>query len=89
MILQDALRLIDSFDEIGGRRTFDVQYVRADRQRRTGGQLVELKGVRKIGSQFNQSGKQMINVQAPGNTGHPYPIHIRLITAINGEKVYW
>lgn len=89
MILQDALQTMDDFTPEGDKVTFSVKYVTFDRTRKTGGDIKELTGVRKIGSAFHQKNRQMINVQAPGNSRHPYPIHIRLILEFNGEKVHW
>ena len=89
MILQDALQMMENFDENGDKVTFNIEYVTFDVERKTGGELKSLKGVRKVGSRFNQKRSQMINVQAPGNSRHPYPVHIRLILKVNGEKIHW
>ncbi len=88
-ILQDVLQAMDSYTETGDKVCFDLEYVSFDRTRRKGGDLVSLTGVQKVGSTFNQRDRQMINVKVPGSSHHPFPIHIRLITKFNGEKVYW
>lgn len=89
MILRDALQEMNQEDRFGNRRTFDIEYVTADRKRKTGGEIRSISGVRKVGSTFNQKENQMINVQVPGNTRHPYPVHIRLILKYNGNPIYW
>lgn len=85
--------MLDDVDEHGDKRVFGIQYVTFDKGRKAGGEIRTLKGVQKLGSGFNQKARQMINVRAPGNTSHPYPIHIRLITAIDltgtWEPIYW
>jgi hypothetical protein len=89
MILQDALQMMENVNAFGDKVTFDLDYVTFDFQRKQGGEVKSLKGVRKIGSRFHQKANQMINVQAPGNSRHPYPVHIRLILKVNGEKINW
>jgi len=90
MVLKDALQMMEESDGItGDRQTFDVEFITCNREKKTGGEIIRLKGVRKVGSRFHQKKLQMINVQAPGSSYHPFPIHIRLILRVNNEKIYW
>lgn len=89
MKFMDMTRMMDEFTPMGDKRTFDIEFVKLDVARKTGGELVTLRGVRKMGSVFNQKSKQMINVLAPGAGGHPQPVHLRLITKFNDERIYY
>jgi len=89
MKFMDMTRLMDDVSPQGDRRCFDIEFVKLDVARKTGGEIVVLKGVRKMGSVFNQKARQMINVLAPGAGGHPQPVHLRLIIKFNNEQVYY
>jgi hypothetical protein len=92
-ILRDVLRMMDARDRRGDKITFGIQYVSLDKGRKKGGQICTLDGVQTVGSVWSQKNNQMINLRAPGNTNHPFPVHIRLILAVKFndkfEPVYW
>jgi len=80
--LNDALGVM----ELG--EPFQLKFVTADRSRKTGGKIIELTKCVKTGTKHNQKNNETIMVKQVINNGHPYPVHIHLITEFNNQKVF-
>ncbi len=83
----DALAIMDQRDGRGVPIPFRISFVTLDRNRRTGGQLKTLDAVIRCGARHSLIRSRQIAVKRVDGNGHPYPIHLRLITRINGEPV--
>ncbi len=84
---------------------FDIEFVKADRKKKTGGEIVALE---KVVLSKNQD-KESPEAKSASEPGHKSPnhwqnstrnlkilssnhirkVHIRLITKFNGQKVFW
>jgi len=87
--LSDALRLMDEKERGGMPLAFDLKFVSFNKAKQTGGEMMELKGVVKCGAKFSLDKNDMIAVRSVENSHHPIPVHIRLITHFNGDKIFW
>jgi hypothetical protein len=67
---------------------FQIKFVTADRTRKIGGNIIDLKKCVMVGAAHNQKNNDTITVKQVINNGHPYPIHIHLITEFNNQKVF-
>lgn len=68
------------------RQPFQIKFVSFNRDKRTGGKVIELPNAHRMGAKFKLSSKDMIAVSQ--DHGHPYPVHIHLITEINNQPIY-
>jgi hypothetical protein len=80
--LNDALGVM----EMGS--PFQIKFVTADRGRKIGGKIIELTKAVKVGAKHNQKNNETITLKQVINDGHPYPVHIHLITEFNHQKVF-
>ena len=81
--LTDALNLMNDRDSV-----FSIEFVSLNKSKKTGGELIKIDKATRAGARFNLSEKEMISVRSVDNTNLPYPVHIRLITEFNGQKVH-
>jgi hypothetical protein len=87
ILLKDALALMGKRDEYGFPVPFTIRYVKLDRKRKTGGQLVEAKATlpsRRINSKMYRNAIRHISIAGKGRVT---PVHIYLITKINNKWV--
>lgn len=87
MILMDGIRLIVDADVDGLPVPFDVRFLKCNREKKTGGDWVVMKGVVKTGLPFNCADKFMFGVKVPGSGAAPVAVHGRLISHLNGVKI--
>lgn len=94
------LRLQDALDLMKKDEPFDVTYVSANKTKKTGGEFIELKGVRlnkfqkepretktAITKPANETQNEIRNFLLPN--GQIRKAHIRLITTFNGQPVVY
>lgn len=87
MNLHEALAIMDQRDARGVPVPFRLTFVKLDRNRRTGGQLRTLDNVVRCGAKHSLQRNRQIAVKHVDGNGHPYPVHLMLITRINGDAV--
>lgn len=83
-----AIALIDALQQMELPTPFQIKFVTADRAKKTGGKIIELTKAFKVGAKHNQRDNDTITIRQEGNSNHPYPVHIHLITEFNGQKVF-
>lgn len=69
-------------------RPFQIKYVTYDRNRGTGGELIELTEAVRIGSSHNQRVNNTINVKQLNAGHHPHTVHAHLILEVNNQEIY-
>lgn len=79
IFLADALKIIDSHEP------FDIEYITADKNRRTGGKRNSFKNVVST-SRFYKHGIRTIKILSSGNSRE---FHIRLMTKFNDKEIVW
>jgi len=79
IFLADALKIIDSHEP------FDLEFITADKKRRTGGKRMIFENVIST-SRFYKHGIRTIKILSSGNSRE---FHIRLLTKFNGKEIVW
>ena len=87
MTLTDAMRLIVDAEANGLPVPFDIRVMTCNREKKTGGEFLEMKGVVKTGLPFNCSDKFMFGIKVPESGAKPIAVHGRLITKINEQTI--
>lgn len=83
------ISLIDALNQTEDKsRTFQIKWVTLNKEKRTGGQVIELTRAVRMGAKYKLSGQDMIVVKQKGSGSHPYPVHIHLITEFNNQPVF-
>jgi hypothetical protein len=77
------IRLSQALDDMKSNGPFTIEFVKADRKRKTGGEIARIEQ-----ATLSSNNGQMINVRRPGQA-RPVPVHIRLITEFNGKKTVY
>lgn len=70
-------------------KPFDIEFIAFDRSRKTGGEIREYKKVIRCGQDHDMQRLQTIGIKPYDGTGHPIPVHIRLITRFNNLEVIY
>lgn len=83
-----TIALYDALGEMDLGIPFQLKYVTADRNRKTGGKFIELPKCVKVGSTHSHKNNNTITVKQLDNNSHPYPVHIHLIVGFNHKKVF-
>lgn len=68
--------------------TFSIEYLDCDRDKKTGGNLIQIARAQKHGLKNLAGYKYMIGIY-DHETGRRKAVHERLIFKINGQEVYW
>lgn len=87
MVLGEALKLMDRVDGRGTPVPFSITWCTLDRNRRTGGEMRTLRSAIRCGAKHNLQRNRQVAVRPADGTGHPIPIHVRLIKRVNGIPV--
>lgn len=87
MNLTDGMRMIVDAEANGLPVPFDIKVLTCNREKKTGGDWLTMKGVVKTGLPFNCSDKFMFGIKVPDSGGKPIAVHGRLIAEINGQKI--
>jgi|GEM_PF-2077641 len=87
MRLIDALRITKSKYETGEPLPFDITFSTCNRTHKTGGVMIEMKGVIRTGLPYSMKDNFSIGITQPGNSDRPITVHCRLITQINQEQI--
>ncbi len=87
ILLKDALELMRKRDDNGFPIPFTIRYVTLDRQRKTGGQLKEVKAVMPSGSINKKMYRNAIRHIRVLPKNQLVPVHIYLFTQINGKWI--
>lgn len=82
MLLREALAITEDPE-----RPFSIDYVSVDKTRRTGGEIIKLPAVVRVGASHNRKQNDTIVVKPTDRAEHPYTVHIHLITRINNIEV--
>jgi uncharacterized protein YqjF (DUF2071 family) len=83
-----TINLNDALGVMKEREPFQLKFVTADRTLKTGGKIIELTNAVEVGAAHHQKNNETITVKQLGNSNHPYPVHIHLITEFNHKKVF-
>lgn len=86
--LKEVLTKIKAQDYRDGNGTFQILFLKANREEKTGGQWVNLQKACAAGLPPNCKGHEMIGIKCMG-TGKRYAVHIRLIFQLNKIDIYW
>jgi type 1 fimbria pilin len=81
ILLNDALGVLEQ------RQPFQIKFVSCNLSKKTGGKFIELHNAVKTGAVHNQKNNETISVRSLNNQGHPYPVHIHLITEVNHQRI--
>lgn len=87
MVLGDALRIMDQVDGRGAPVPFSITWCTLDRNRRTGGKVKHLAAAVRCGASHSLQRNRQMAVKPADGTGHPTPVHLRLILRVNGQPV--
>jgi hypothetical protein len=82
--LIDALNLMKNSDA-----PFQIKWVKCNREKKEGGEILELTKALKCGARYNLKDNDMISLRQMDSSNHPHPIHIHLITEFNGQKIFF
>lgn len=83
-----AITLQDALDITAKPAPFQIKFVTLDKQRKKGGEIIELTEAQRVGASYNMRANDMISVKQLNNTNHPYPVHTHLIIEVNKQKVF-
>lgn len=87
MVTAQALSIMDQVDGRGAPIPFSIDWVTLDKKRGAGGKIKKLKAAVRCGASHSLQRNRQIAVKPADGTGHPTPIHLRLILRVNGEPV--
>lgn len=87
MDLGQALRAMDQVDGRGAAVPFSITWCTLDRARKTGGKVKNLEKAVRCGAKHSLQRNRQVAVRPADGSGHPIPIHMRLILRINGHPV--
>lgn len=87
MTEKQALDQTDLRDGRGAPVPFSITWVTLDMKRGTGGKVKHLAAAVRCGASHSLIRNGQIAVKPADGTGHPTPIHISLITRVNGQPV--
>lgn len=88
MVLGKALEVMDRVDGRGAAVPFSITWVTLDRRRKSGGQVKHLANAVRSGAAHHLGRARQVAVKPADGTGHPIPVHLRLILRVNGELVH-
>jgi hypothetical protein len=83
----EALQQTDLVDGRGAPIPFSITWVTCDRNRKTGGKVKHLAAAVRCGASHSLIRNKQIAVKPADGSGHPTPVHISLITRVNGQPV--
>jgi len=86
--LKAAIRQIDKMDFRDTRESFSIVFLKCNRDKRTGGELVHLTSANKCGVPPNCEKHEIRGIKC-NETGKRYAVHDRLIFQFNDEVIYW
>lgn len=86
--LKLALADMKTKDYRDGGGTFGIVFLTANRDKKTGGEIIRLTNAHQCGLPPNCKGHEMRGVKDMA-TGKPYAVHNRLIFEYNGEEIFW
>ena len=66
---------------------FSITWVTLDRNRKTGGKVRKEDKMVRCGASHSLQRNRQLAVKPADGSGHPIPIHLRLILRVNGEPV--
>lgn len=82
-----AISLIDALDITEDKRqSFQIKFISFNKDKKTGGDVIELPRAHRMGAKFNLSKQDMLSVSQ--DRGHPYPVHAHLILEVNHQSVF-
>jgi hypothetical protein len=87
MLLGDALRIMDKVDKRGAPIPFSISWCTLDRKRMTGGEVRRLDRAIRCGASHSLQRNRQIAIRPADGSGHPIPVHLRLILRVNNEPV--
>lgn len=86
--LKMAIREIDKKDFRDGNGSFSIVFLTCNRDKKTGGEFIELIDACSCGLPPNCKGHEMRGIKDM-HTGKKYAIHNRLIYQFNNMEIYW
>lgn len=86
--LKDALRQLDRMDYRDGNGTFSIVFMTCNRDKITGGEMIELNEANRCGLPPTCKGHEMRGVRC-AETGKKYAVHNRLMFRFNREEIFW
>jgi len=86
--LKLALREIDKKDFRDGNGNFSIVFLTANRDKRTGGELIHLQNANRCGLPPTCKGHEMRGIK-DNVTEKKYAVHNRLIFQLNNEDIFW
>lgn len=87
MLLGDALRVMDQLDGRGVPIPFSIVWCTYDKSRGTGGEVKKMDAAVRCGVSHSLQRHRQVAVKPADGSGHPTPIHLRLILRINNVPV--
>lgn len=87
MVLADAFRVMELVDARGAAVPFAATWVTLDRNRKTGGKVRREENLVRCGASHSLQRNRQIAVRPADGSGHPFPIHLRLLLRVNNEPV--
>ncbi len=69
-------------------KAFQISFVTYNDTTKKGGEIITLTKAFKVGAKYNLNDNDMIAVKQEGNSNHPYPVHIHLITEYNNQSIF-
>ena len=85
--LAEGINIMDRTTATGIAIPFSITFCTLDRKRRTGGRIRHLKAAVRCGARHSLVRNRQIAVRPADGSGHPIPIHLKLITRINSQPV--
>lgn len=82
--LSEALKITET-----SAKPFHIRFVQYDKTRNKGGQIIEVEQATRVGAKYSLKNNNMISIKSVGNSDHPRPVHIHLITEINHTKIFY
>lgn len=86
--LKDALRQLDRMDYRDGNGTFSIVFMTCNRDKKAGGEMIELDEANRCGLPPTCKDHEMRGVRC-AETGKKYAVHNRLMFRFNGEEIFW
>lgn len=86
--IKDVLTDMKTKDYRDGGKTFSIKFMTCNREKKTGGDIIELKTAHQCGLPPNCKGHEMRGIKDM-ETGKPYAVHNRLMLEYDGQEIYW
>ncbi len=80
--LNDALAIINDRQS-----AFSISFISCDEKKKSGGELIAIDKAVSCGLPFES--KHRIGIRNSENSYHPMAVHQKLITRVNGQKVFY